>query len=306
MRFQFHPIYKFVRFYDGKISNDVWHFSLTSSSSSARTSIERHSTGSSIGYEWEKQKVELSWCSRGSPSAQGELSRYDVIILKQGWKVYSLWLLTHFRFSTKDKGLIVHVSASKLRILEIADEIGFLKPTKSQGLKSFNIGSLDDFLYEEGMTTDDILTPAERQFTIKYALNNIKAESDERFIPGSTSTHLYHGQSIMSASINDGLIVDFYSLHDKEFVKRLGDEWWNVRNVWKSQPIEKIRTYFGDVVGMYFGFVGTLKKAFSLRQKKGKLKYSLSFFSRFAFRLLHSSPHFSNLVQFHTISSRWS
>lgn len=160
-------------------------------------------------------------------------------------------------FSTKDKGLIVHIAASKLRILEIADEIGFLKPTKSQGgFKSFNIGSLDDFLHEDGMTTDDILTPAERQFAIKYALDNIKADSDEKFIPGSTATHLYHGQSIISASINDGLIADFYSLHDKEFVKRLGDEWWNVRNISKSQPIDEIRRYFGDVIGMYFGFVG--------------------------------------------------
>lgn len=140
--------------------------------------------------------------------------------------------------------------------MEIADEIGFLKPTKSQGMKSFNIGSLDDFLYEEDMTIEEILTPAEKQFAIKYALENIKANSDEHFIPGSTLTHLYHGQSIICASINDELIVDFYSLHDKEYVKRLGEEWWNVRNIFKPQPIEKIRIYFGDVIGMYFGFVG--------------------------------------------------
>lgn len=48
---------------------------------------------------------------------------------------------------SKDKGLIIHISATKLRLLELADEIGFTKQTKS-GMKSFNVGSLDDFVYE--------------------------------------------------------------------------------------------------------------------------------------------------------------
>lgn len=34
-----------------------------------------------------------------------------------------------------------------MRFLELADEIGFTKQTKS-GMKNFNVGSLDDFLYE--------------------------------------------------------------------------------------------------------------------------------------------------------------
>lgn len=187
--------------------------------------------------------------------------------------------------------------------MEIADEIGFLKPTKSQGMKGFNIGSLDDFLLEENMTIEDILTPAEKQFAIKFALENIKASSEDRFIPGSTSTHLYHGQSIICASINDELIVDFYSLHNKEFVKRLGHEWWNVRNVWKSQPIEKIRLYFGDVIGMYFGFVGELK--LKLRRDINSVKFNLLIISivqastlKLSYFQLYSASFNFSLVEF--------
>lgn len=51
---------------------------------------------------------------------------------------------------SKDKGLVVHVSASKHRLLELADEIGFSKQT-THGMRIFNIGCLDDFLYK-GMT----------------------------------------------------------------------------------------------------------------------------------------------------------
>jgi len=47
----------------------------------------------------------------------------------------------------RDKGLIIHISASKLRLLEIADEIGFTKQTR-HGMRNFNIGCVDDFIYD--------------------------------------------------------------------------------------------------------------------------------------------------------------
>jgi anoctamin-10 len=50
-------------------------------------------------------------------------------------------------FGSKEKGLIIHISASKLRLLELADEIGFTKQTRN-GMRNFNIGSLDDFIFD--------------------------------------------------------------------------------------------------------------------------------------------------------------
>lgn len=91
---------------------------------------------------------------------------------------------------------------------------------------------------------------------VKYALENIKALVDERHIPGHTSVPLYHGESIIHAAMSEELIVNMFSLHDKDFMKRLGTEWWDVRKMFKEQPIEKIRNYFGDAIGIYFSFVG--------------------------------------------------
>ncbi|CRL00765.1 CLUMA_CG014020, isoform A [Clunio marinus] len=153
-----------------------------------------------------------------------------------------------------EKGLIIHISATKLRLLELADEIGFTKQTEN-GMRNFNIGCLDDFVYEDNMTIDDILTPAEKQYVIKYALENIKAKADERHIPGYASVFLYHGQSIIQAAISEELI-SMSSLHDKKYMKQLGTEWWNVKKILQPQPIEKIRFYFGDAIGIYFSFVG--------------------------------------------------
>jgi len=108
------------------------------------------------------------------------------------------------------------------------------------------------------MTIEDILTPADKQFVIKYALENIKAASDERQLPGYAAIQLYHGQSVVHAALTEELIVDMFSLHDKDCMKRLGTEWWNVRRMLQPQPIDKIRNYFGDTIGVYFSFVGEL------------------------------------------------
>lgn len=109
------------------------------------------------------------------------------------------------------------------------------------------------------MTIEDILTPADKQVVIKYALDNIKAQADERHIPGHLATALYHGESIIYAAMAEELIVNMFSLHDKNFMKRLGTEWWNLRKISQPQPIEKIRNYFGDAIGIYFSFVGEME-----------------------------------------------
>lgn len=106
------------------------------------------------------------------------------------------------------------------------------------------------------MTIDDILTPAEKQYVIKYALENIKAQADERQLPGYSSVPLHHGKSIIHTAMSEELIVNMFSLHNKEFMKRLGSEWWHWRKIFRPQPIEKIRSYFGDGIAFYFSFVG--------------------------------------------------
>lgn len=124
------------------------------------------------------------------------------------------------------------------------------------------------------MTVEDILTPADKQLVIKYALENIKAQADDRHIPGCNAIALYHGQSIIHVAISEELITNMFSLHDKDFMKRLGDEWWNLRQILKPQPISKIRRYFGDAIGVYFSFVGNSSFCFKLfRSIKAEFLY---------------------------------
>nr|XP_029727408.1 anoctamin-10 isoform X2 [Aedes albopictus]XP_029727409.1 anoctamin-10 isoform X2 [Aedes albopictus]XP_029727410.1 anoctamin-10 isoform X2 [Aedes albopictus]XP_029727411.1 anoctamin-10 isoform X2 [Aedes albopictus]XP_029727412.1 anoctamin-10 isoform X2 [Aedes albopictus]XP_029727413.1 anoctamin-10 isoform X2 [Aedes albopictus] len=174
---------------------------------------------------------------------------------------------------TKDtQTLILHISATQMKFLEIADDMGFMKRTKTGIIRNFNVACLDDFFYDEHMTLEDILTPADRQIIIKHALENIRASEREQHIPG-TKTQLYHGQSIIQAAQRVEIITNFYSLHDKPKLRKL-------RHVWikptKQQPIDEIRDYFGESVGMYFSFLGFYTYALIVPTVLGLLQMLLS------------------------------
>lgn len=89
-----------------------------------------------------------------------------------------------------------------------------MKPTRGGVMKNFNISCLDDFFIDDSMAIDNVLTVAERQMMIKHAIDNIKATEIERFIPGYENIPLYHGQSLINACMEEGLIVNMFSLRD--------------------------------------------------------------------------------------------
>lgn len=112
------------------------------------------------------------------------------------------------------RGLIIHVSAENYKFLQIADELELMKPTKDKLMKNFNISCLDHFFIDDNMAIDNVLTLADRQMIIKHAVDNIKANEIEKFIPGYEHLLLYHGQSIINALLEEGLIVNMFSLRD--------------------------------------------------------------------------------------------
>jgi hypothetical protein len=65
------------------------------------------------------------------------------------------------------------------------------------------------------MSIDDILSSADCQILVKYALDNIKAQENEKYMPGCVSVPLYHGESIIHATIKANIIKNIYTLHDK-------------------------------------------------------------------------------------------
>lgn len=106
------------------------------------------------------------------------------------------------------------MSADNCKFLQIADELELMKPTRSGSMKNFNISCLDDFFVNEEMAIDNVLTLADRQMIIKHVIDNIKATEIEKFIPGYEHLLLYQGQSLISACMAVGLIVNMFSLRD--------------------------------------------------------------------------------------------
>lgn len=145
------------------------------------------------------------------------------------------------------------MSAENSKFLQIADELELMKPTRSGVMKNFNISCLDDFFIDDSMAIENVLTLADRQMIIKHAVDNIKANEIEKFIPGYEHLLLYQGQSLISACLEEGLIVNMFTLRDTEYLKKL-KPWYSKSYNW--QPLNRIRDYFGESIGIYFAFVG--------------------------------------------------
>lgn len=64
------------------------------------------------------------------------------------------------------------------------------------------------------MEIDNVLTLAEKQMFIKYALDNIRAIPQEKHVPNYEQITLYHGQSLVATLLKEGLINHIYSLRD--------------------------------------------------------------------------------------------
>lgn len=76
-----------------------------------------------------------------------------------------------------------HISATRIKLLEIAEDIDLVKLDPRGRPREFTVASLDDFL-TDGTTIDDLLTISDRQTIVLHELENIRALEYEKFIPG--------------------------------------------------------------------------------------------------------------------------
>lgn len=129
--------------------------------------------------------------------------------------IFFMNLLNIFsHYFSPNRGLVIHISAEDHKFLQIADELEIMKPTKSGVVRNFNISCLEDFFIDDKTAIHNVLTMADRQIIIKHALDSIKATEFEKYIPGYETVSLYHGQSIITACLEEGLIESVYSLRD--------------------------------------------------------------------------------------------
>ncbi|XP_053323948.1 anoctamin-10 isoform X2 [Spea bombifrons] len=144
------------------------------------------------------------------------------------------------------------VGASPKRLLIGAEAAGLVKECEDGSMRPFiynNRKEYKNFIEDD----EDFISMAECQYIIKHDLDNLRAQ-DETSIPGYPQAKLYPGKSILRRLQTSGVLVQVFPLHDKEDLKRLTHQWYRQIRI-GFQPIDQIRRYFGDTIGLYFGFL---------------------------------------------------
>ncbi|KAG7387199.1 hypothetical protein PHYPSEUDO_014591 [Phytophthora pseudosyringae] len=88
-----------------------------------------------------------------------------------------------------------------------------------------------------------------------------------------------HGLLLQQA-MHTKLLTDHFPLHDDKERSDLVETW--VKNWTKPQPLNTVRSYFGDEVGFYFGFLGMYTQWLMPLAAVGLLTFVLDFFPSWA------------------------
>lgn len=153
---------------------------------------------------------------------------------------------------SEEEDNIYVVGASTRRLLLGAEAAGFVKESEDGTMRPFLYSNRSEYKNFMG-DGEDFLNMSECQYIIKHELDNLRAQ-DETNIPGYPQSKLYPGKSIVRRMQTSGVLIQIFPLHDKEELKRLSFQWY--RHIkFAYQPVDKIRHYFGDTIGIYFGFL---------------------------------------------------
>ena len=83
----------------------------------------------------------------------------------------------------RPNGLILHVSAEKRRILELAETLKIKKPDKDGIMRAFAADKLNLFADE-----DEVLTLSDIHRCVIYAMESLHFQKDQKHLPGNSRT----------------------------------------------------------------------------------------------------------------------
>jgi len=196
-------------------------------------------------------------------------------------------------------GLIVHVSATNERLLQIAQDTDIKKLDTENVVREFRVAEAEEF-GDSGQVGP--LTLADIHKCVLYAMETVHFTDDISSLPGHGACSIIAESAVLDSYRHTGLI-DTFPLHDKEQLKRVYDDWKKSNLL--SPPVEAIRDYFGENVALYVSFTSFYTLFLIPFALLGVLQFCLDRFLRIDF--LYSNLLFAllNLIAVTVFLEMW-
>ncbi|XP_002129502.2 anoctamin-10-like [Ciona intestinalis] len=196
-----------------------------------------------------------------------EYTRQPCVVVRLRPKISNeavLWLAKRIQDNKVDNGCqldvdvtelygakVLYISASKYRLLHGAEAIGLKKEYKDGTLREFCFTDRANFKHQKD---DDFLSESEQHQIVKVELDGLRA-IDEKHIPSYENIKLYPGKSIFRRMVSNHLVTDNFPLHDIPTLHKLRWLWYKTLDLNLQQPLDHVRSYFGDSISIYFAFL---------------------------------------------------